>query len=197
MLYETFNLIKNFLINIDYYSFFNNATVAAIIAVLIGAFIAIRQYKKQKKIDFIEQQKYRIIDLLILLKTNIEEVDFILRRMLNTYNFVGNEQESLKKFLELLEKHEIPKLSNLINEKIPLIDKKIVVYLNAFFRDRDNIKKLHEDYKNKLKNWHGLIVSNYMDWINSIVQKKEIPLGLNISEVNESIDKLIEEIKNF
>ncbi len=197
MLYQAFNSIKEFLFKIDWYYFFDNSTIAAITAVILGVGIAVWQYKKQKKIDLIEQQKHKVIDLLILLKNSIEEVDFILKRILHTYKSIKGDSENLKRFLMALEKHEIPKLSDLINEKIPLIDKKIVIYLNAFFQDKNSIKKLHEDYKNKLKPWHDFIVNNYRQWITSITENEKSPSDLHIKEINDDIDKLIEGIKSI
>jgi len=192
MLYQIFNSIREFLFKV-----FDNSTIAAIIGVIFGVGIGVWQYKNQKKIDLIEQQKQKVIDLLMLLKNSIEEVDFILRRILHTYKSIKGDSENLKRFLMILEKHEIPRLSNLINEKIPLIDKKIVIYLNAFFQDKNNLKKLHKDYKDKLKPWHDFIVNNYRQWITSITENEKIPSDLHTKEINDVIDKLIESIKSI
>jgi len=182
---------------INWYHFFDNSTVAALISVGVGVCIATRQYKKQKEIDRLERQKDRLINLLIELKANLEEVDFILQRTLNTYKWIKNEKGDLQRFLIALEKHEIPRLSILINEKIPLTDKNLTVYLNIFSENKENIKNLHKEYKNKLKKWHDFIATNYKEWIHSITEQEEISPQLSIKEIEESIDKLIEKIKNI
>lgn len=192
-----FNSIKESFFRINWYNFFDNSTVAAVFAIVIGVLIAVWQYKKQKKIDFIEKQKLEIIDLLILLKTKLEHVNFILQRILNTYKWIANDAEYLKRFLTALEKHEIPRLSILINEEIPLIDKKLAIYLNSFFKDEMCLKRLHKNYKDKLKKWHDFIATDYKKWIDSIANNKEIPSDLNIEEINAIIDKLIEEVRKI
>ena len=88
-------------------------------------------------------------------------------------------------------------MSDLINEEIPLIDKKLVIYLNAFFKDNESLKKLHKSYKDKLKKWHDFIATDYKKWMDSITKNKEIPSDLNIQETNAIIDKLIEEIRKI
>ena len=197
MLYETFNSIKEFFKQFDWYHFFDNSTVAAILAVTIGATIAVWQYKKQKRIDFIEIQKHKLIDLLVSLSAKIEHVHFILETILDTYRFCEQKLEAVKNFYSVLEKYEIPRLSKLINEEIPLIDKNIIIYFSLYFQDERRLKKLHDDYKKKLKNWHGFVVNNYTTWITSITEKKEIPSELNTKTINEAINKLVEEIKNI
>ena len=197
MLYQTFNSIKEPFLKINWYHLFDNSTLAATIAVIFGIFIGIWQYKKQKKIDRIENQKDKIVDLLIGLKNDLEETDFILQRILNTCKWTKDDQEYLKRFWTALKDHEVPRLSDLINEKIPLTDKKLAVYLNFLEDKKEKIKKLHEKYKSKLKDWHDFIVRNYKEWMISITNQRKIPSELNIKEIEEIINKLIEEIKNI
>ncbi|MGC8776258.1 MAG: hypothetical protein ACP5QN_03035 [Minisyncoccia bacterium] len=90
-----------------FYQFFNNSTIAALLAVVIGICVAVRQYKKQKKIDFIEKQKYRIIDSLVSLNAKIVQVNFILKRIFNAYQSMDEDmkkdyKEKLKRWHDFI-----------------------------------------------------------------------------------------------
>ncbi|HOW13057.1 MAG TPA: hypothetical protein PK121_01960 [Candidatus Pacearchaeota archaeon] len=178
----------------DWYQFFNNSTVAVIVGVSIGTIIAVWQYKKQKSIDFIEKQKNNLIDLLASLDFKIEETYFILERLAYTYKLIGekfSEKENLSSF-----KDEIFKISNLINEDIPLLDKKINLFLNLYFREKESLKNFYDDYQEKLKNWQNFIFANYKFWLKFIMDNQKVPPQLETKNISESINKLIEKIKN-
>lgn len=177
------------------YQFFNNSTIAAVIAVVIGTRIAIWQYKRQKNIDFIEKQKLYLINLLASLNLKIEETRFILERLAYTYKFIEEkllERKNLSSF-----KDEIFRMGNLINEDIPLLNKKIDLFLNLYFKERENLKVLYDDYKNNLKNWHNFVLTNYKNWIGFIEKNKKIPPQLETQDINDSINKLIREIRDI
>lgn len=179
-----------------WYQLFNNSTLAAALAVVIGIIIAVYQYKKQKKIDFSESQKQKIINLLILLDEKVEYVNFILERWVNTYRtFIeGSETGEVNKFLEILEKEETPRLSKVVNEDIPLIDKKIGAYLNLYFSG-EKLVGIHKDLSEELKKWHdfvvGIPIRKDFDFKKKI---SEIP-ELNIAKIKGGIEELIKGIR--
>ncbi len=179
----------------DWYQFFNNSTTAAIVGVSIGTIIALRQYKKQKSIDFIEKQKNNLIDLLASLDFKIEETYFILERLAYTYKLIEEkllERENLSSF-----KDEIFKISKLVNEDIPLLDKKINLFLNLYLRKEESLKNFYDDYKKNLKNWQNFILTDYEVWVKFIMDNKKVPPQLETENISESINKLIEKIRNI
>jgi hypothetical protein len=175
------------------YSFFNNSTVAAIIAVLVAAIFARWQYRQQKDIDRTNERKKEVIDNLVLLKEKIKYVLLILDRMVNTRKLISS-KESVKDFLDALAKYEVPRLSNTLNEDIPLLDMKITNLLDLYFQQKSEIHTDHDQYKAALKKWHDYIINAIPgEKFNFNTKTSEIP-ELSTVDIEENIKKLIKSI---
>lgn len=97
--------------------------------------IASWQYIRQKRVDRRTSREKEIIDNLVLLQEKINYSLFILNRMVNTKNLIDLENK-VKTFLEALEKHEIPRPSNALNEDILYLDMKIAILLDLYFEKK-------------------------------------------------------------
>lgn len=172
---------------------FNNATVATVIAVLIGAGIASWQYRLQKKIDLKNERKKEVWDNLLLLNQKLKYVLFILDRIVNTQLSLDTNSR-MDDFIEALRKYEVPRLSNALNEDIPLLDMKIANILDLYFNNDDKIRKNHEDYKKELKKWHDYLINEIPGPKFHFYKKtSEIP-ELSIKTLEQSIKNLIQAI---
>jgi len=181
------------------YQFFNNATVATVIAVGIGAWVAVRQYKKQKQIDRTFLQKHEVIISLILLEEKLQYTLFILDRSANTYKKFYNEKDEnwIKKFIDALGKYEIPKISNVLNEEIPLLKNKIETLLLLYFFKEKEIKKLYDEFEKELKKWHEFAVNEPLSNVDFFTKKTSAIYGLNIKGLDNRIKKIIDAINKI
>lgn len=181
------------------YQFFNNASVAVIIAIGLGALIAVYQYKKQKQLDRVFFQKQELISNLILLKEKLQYALFILDRAGNTYKKYAQKKgvEEIKKFIDAFGQFELPLLSKALNNDIPLADVRITSLLYLYFPNQKEIIDLHNDFKNKLKRWHDFVLNNIPSKDFNFTQKTSEVLELNIEEIEELIKKLIDKINTI
>lgn len=168
------------------YLLFNNATIAAIVAVILGAAIASNQYRRQKRIDRDNEIKKDIISDLIELQGGVGYVMVVLDRIANTYQQRGGESTDTE-FYEAVVKYEVPRLSDSINGTIPYLDAKITDKLNNYFINNKEIKNKHEELKRFLKEWHDPIVKAQ---INLRQRTKEQPM-VSTDKLNEKIKELI------
>ena len=135
----------------ELYNFFDNSTVSILMAVFLGGYFAIEEYKKQKKIDRNEQEKLLLIENLITLDEKVSYVILILNRMVHTKKQIKS-SEDIKIFLDALEKYETPRLSNVLNEDIPFLKMKIDNLLRLYGYNPQSAKII--EYKDELKKWH-------------------------------------------
>ena len=155
------------------YTFFNNATTATILAVLLAGFIAVVQYKKQKKIDRDICIKRDIVSDLIFLKEETHCVLLTIDRIANSYKQTTSKQED---FWEDMAKYEIPGLSKAINGTIPSLDKKLANKLDIYFEDNEKIKSTYEELKSQLKKWHDPIVKMKISLRKKVEEQPELSL---------------------
>lgn len=181
------------------YQFFNNATVSTVIAIVIGACIAVFQYKKQKQIDRLFLQKREVISDLILLGEKIQYTLFIFDRCANTYEIFckGNDINSIKRFIDALKEYEIPKISNVLNEEIPLLKTKIETSISLYFFEEKEIINLHNEFEKELEKWHEFAVNEPLSNIDFFTKKTSEISGLNIKELNNCIKKIIDLINKI
>jgi hypothetical protein len=139
------------------YSILNNSSVAAIIAVILGAYIAAWQYRKQKEIDRDNEIKKDIISSVIHLQGSVSSVILILNRVANSYEQKPQEKTD-REFFEDSLRYELPRLSVLLNDQIPYFDAEIQSKLDNYFLDNKIVKESYDNLKRELKRWHDPIV---------------------------------------
>ncbi len=189
------------------YQFFNNATAAALLAVCLAAWIASYQYKRQKDIDRLNDEKRKVIDLLTEAYQAVEEVLFIYDRSTRTLlsaKLIAPELGGRDKILEILQEEtdymkimgsiEIPRISVLLNEKIPLLDKKILSYINLYFSGHKSLIVAHKKFHKDLKQWHDFVINSMgSDPVNFLKYSNEIE-QMSIDDYKKSTDELIKEV---
>lgn len=173
------------------YNFFNNATVAAVIAVLIAGFLATRQYKKQKDLGRKYEIKKALINDIIALQEKAHAVLLIIDRIANTYQQTERSDEEF--FNEDLKRYEIPKLSNYINEEIPFTFEKISINTEFCFEKNQKINKAHEEFKKELKKWHDPIAKMKISLKDRIKQQPCLSLDNFDNKIKELIDLIWKE----
>lgn len=142
------------------YKFLDNATIAALLAVLVAGFLARFEYRKQKELERRFEIKKDIIDDIICLQEKVAYALLIIDRIANSYK---NTMKNNVDFLEALQKYEIPRLSDTINEVIPAQLLKISIKLDTHFGNNIDIVKKYDSFKTELKLWHDTVVSIKFD----------------------------------
>lgn len=170
----------------------DNATIAALIAVFVAGYFARKEYLHQKSIDRFESKKEELIKTLVKLKEKINYTNLIFNRIINTKKQLSPEEDDVKKFLKVLEKHEIPRLSNTLNEDIPFLNMKINNFLELYF-DNEEFKELHTSYKDELENWYNKIIKEPGQHIDFTKKIEEIE-DLDTSKIEVSIKELIQKV---
>lgn len=168
------------------YDIFNNASVAAIVAVSFTLFFARSLYQKQKNIDRDFAIKRDLINDIVSLQTKVHYTLLIIDRIAYSWSITKRDTE---KFLEESLKDEIPKLSDAINEDVPSLHVKIFLKTNLYFNNTV-IKEALKDFDGELKKWHDPIIKMQID-LKQRVDKQEI---LSSNELDKKIKNLIKVI---
>jgi len=178
---------------IDYiYTFFNNATVAAVLAVLIASIFARSAYRKQKVDDKFFEIKDRLINDIMNIQEKIDTSLLVIDQIANSYKITT--KDDIDFFKETVEKISIPKLSELINEEIPSLRIKIMSKINLYFDNNDKIEKQCESFFTEIKKWHDPIAAMEID-LKQRVEKQEKLSNKKIVEEGKKIIKIISKEK--
>ncbi len=167
------------------YNFFNNATVGALVAVVVAGAVGSWQYRKQKDIDRAQETKKDIIGDLILLNEKASYVLLIIDRIANSYS---RTDKSGSGFLQSILEHEIPRLSDAINEDIPYVDKKIEAKLRIYFKGNSKIDSAYESLKKELKNWHSPLTTQDLSLVNRVDKQPKLSIERLNNEIKTMID---------
>jgi len=178
------------MVSFDIYEFFNNATIAATVAILLAGFIASIQYRKQKKIDRDTDIKRDIILDLISLKEKTHYILLIVSRIVNSYQQTKKFDED---FIKVISEYEIPRLSNTINNVIPSLDIRIVNKLDIYFRDNEEINNSYKKFQAQLIQWHAPIVKKEMSLFVKLNDQPKLSLDSLDAEINQLIKSIWEE----
>lgn len=173
------------------YHFFDNSTVASIIAVITGSFVAIYQYKKQKNIDAIEKISAKVF----LLKEKIHRVSFIRDRCFNTYQKLQEKKiENWKEKFDYGLSQELPKLSNILNEEIPILDQKIAMLLELYFSRNEKVLLAYKEFQDKLRKWNNFAINRPFEDSDFFKKPARDLPQLDIKELDELMNKIIKEL---
>lgn len=138
------------------YEVFNNATTAAISAVISAGCFARFEYRRQKELERNFNLKRELINDIIFLHEKTDYVLLIIDRVANSYKITT--KTDIEFFHETLEKYELPKLSDTINEEIPTSLLKVSTKINIYFSHSKKIVSQYKKFKSELKKWHDPIV---------------------------------------
>lgn len=170
------------------YDFLNNASVSGILILLIASIFASTAYAKQKRLDRVFEIKKDIADKLSKVKEYTRVALLILDRIGHTYQRISKDEKKTgsQSFLEGLEKTEIPRLSKVINEDIPLAWESVKVNIEDLFENNNDVNIQYEQAKNALKKWHDNILFFRFD-ITKTVAEQEV---LSLKEFDQELKKL-------
>lgn len=193
------------------YLFFNNATVSAVIAVFVGAYIAKSAYKEQKKIDRTENNKKDILKDFEALNSKVKSVLSMFLQISDTAKHIkkrGEEpkidtvnekdrEERLKEaqnIIELLKSLEqkYPQIATILYQELPaaidVASNKIAIYFN----NSSEVRSAFTIYEKELKKWVDLIRANlFRDALLKDIKQVE---SIDIKPANDAFEKLIKTI---
>jgi hypothetical protein len=169
-----------------FFEILNNATVAAILAVFLGGFFAKFAYRQQKELDRWFDLKKEAINDIIFLQERAGYSLLIIDRVANTYKITDKTDTDF--FKETIEKYELPKLADTINEEIPSGLLRITAKINIYFSKNKKIITQYEIFSLELKKWHDTVVNIKFDFRQSV---KSQP-SLSNDELNQETKKLID-----
>lgn len=168
------------------YQTLDNATIAGITTIFTASFIARRSYKEQKKQDKIFKIKEDLINEVLLLQEKMQHALLIIDRVSNSYKITGKtDQEFFEQSAEL----EMQKLSNIINDDIPILFGKITSKIKLYFNDNPT-KAEFSELVIQLNSWHDFIVTGKF----SLRQRVNEQKGLSSEELTNKIAPLIKSI---
>lgn len=173
--------------------FFSHPFVIAIVIFLLGKILINK---------IIPDKKQKIIEKIVIIKNLLKEVEFIYDRILNTSKYrekdalYKNISDNNKIFNKIITR-EFNRMSNLVNEKIPIEKFKLDSEIEIYFND-PNLTKIHNRFNKEFKKIHRFIVIKLPVYTNNtdLFQKKFCEIEeLNFDELKKSEQELIKAIK--
>lgn len=164
--------------------FFNNATIAAVVAIGLGALIANSLYKSQKRLDRESEVKRDLINSITELQVKCKYALLLIDRIANTYLQKTNTDEE---FLEALQQSDLPRLSNTVNEEIPSLEIGISPRIQTYFHGNKKVVDKYEIFKKELKDWHEIILTVQFDFRKRVSEQEK----LKLDKTNEEIKSLV------
>ncbi|MCX7880846.1 MAG: hypothetical protein N2517_09330, partial [Ignavibacteria bacterium] len=158
----------------------------ALIAIILGYFL----YKLQKNIDFKESKKGEYITLLNKLINKIFFADSIIERGINTLKLAKN-NEQLSEIVDILTKSELPRLSVVLNEEIPMLIRDISFIHKNYFSKKKILNKAYNDFNNQIVQWLNFYIASYSDWLTTFLTEKAKHPQIDIKLIENIINELI------
>jgi hypothetical protein len=173
----------------------DNATVAALVAVFIAAWIGNKIYKKQKNIDHQFSSEEKLSEALFLLLEHCKAVNQCIDRLACTYILITKEgdKERINKFAAESLPVEINKAGEILMNFLPEDSSKVDSITSLYFNDKPNVLEAQKKVFKEFKEWHDFI-QNYA------LGKTGKPFDLTkrVSAIPElSLNKLDTEIKEL
>jgi transcriptional regulator with PAS, ATPase and Fis domain len=167
------------------------SVAASAITVLFGGYLAIYQYKHQKKIEREEEIKKQLIGYVTKIQSKIHTAILIIDRIANTYQWSQKDQSDVKLTAESIE-HEASKISQIINEDVPYLRLHLLNEAEVFYGKTSPVKEKLENFKTRLKECHDPIANVEI----SLKQRAEEQDKLKTDDFDESVKSLVSEIWN-
>lgn len=134
----------------EIFDLFDNSTVAAVSAVFLGTYFAIGQYRTQKNIDRLNHKKELLTNSLFEITQSLESAIFYHDRIvLTTSDVYKGSSEDRVDFVKILQEVEIPRISHLINEALPLLIIKIQGNIDLYFSDCVEVQERYQEFYNE------------------------------------------------
>lgn len=180
------------------YEFFNNASIAALLSVVVGILLGRHIYREQKKVDREIVAENKIVEALILLEEHCKSVNQTIDRLSNTYKtIIPDEIVARQKFIDGSFVLEISIASNILMNKIPEDVSKIESIISLYY-DNELLKNISKDIFEELKKWHDYvqiyITGHGSKKFDLVTRVSEIP-ELSLVPLNTAIKKFILELK--
>jgi hypothetical protein len=174
--------------------FLNNSTVAALVAVVIGTFVAARVYRKQKDIDRRYAAEDQLLESVLVLKEHCKAVNQYIDRLVNTLNVITEEGDSdaLSTFMQESLPKEVDEAGRVLMYVIPDDIAKIESSKFFYFNEDVNIKDAVQAVFDTFKKWHDS-TQNYLTGktgtFDSHKRVADVP-ELSLTELDQKIKEL-------
>lgn len=142
-------------------NFFDNATIATVIAAILAIFIGKWIYRHQKledrQSDIIQEATQDIVQLL----EKMTAVTLVIDRIANSYLESRSKTTEMNEdeFFESSVMSEIPNLSNILNIEIPALHKRIELKLKIYFERNIEARDQFVAFEKDLIKWHNHFIS--------------------------------------
>ena len=176
----------------------DNATIAAIFAVIIGAILGEKIYRRQKDIDREYKNKDKLIESCMILKEHCVAVNQGLDKLANTYRIVKT--ENTQKLIDDFKSGLRPELlvtGDVLMNKIPEDLGKIDTIISIYYTRNQIVKNSYDKIKVELKNWHDFVSleskggdGQKLDLTKRVADIPELSLKKLGSAINELIGNL-------
>jgi len=178
--------------------FFSHPFVIAITVFLMGKYVVNK---------IIPDKKQKVVEAIVTIRNLIKEVELIYDRTVFTLKDIvkdiknaqsDKERQDAKERAELFQKssvEDINRMSDLVNDKIPIEKFKLDSEIEIYFDDK-NLTKIHNHFNNEFEKIHNYIVIEFPKQHNDFQKKFTEIKELNFDELKKSEKKLIDIIRS-
>jgi hypothetical protein len=173
----------------------DNATIAGLISVALGAFVGSSIYKKQKNIDRHFAAGERLCDYLFLLEQHCKSINQTIDRLSNTYITIIKkaDKDAQDVFTNSSLPAEIGTMATTLMYTIPEDISKVESTLSLYFDDNEKIKIDGKKVFSELKIWHDFVQAHATG-----KSGQKFDLNKRVSEIKElSLEDLETAIKDL
>jgi hypothetical protein len=147
-----------------------------------------KELRQKKSLDI----QAKIIGNIVEIKHHLDRVKFFWDRLIHTSKQILDNGEKLQDHNDTV-REELLKVSELLNEKIPLLLSEIETDISMYLKPSDGVSKALKRYKDKTAN-NTMLFVNFM--FKDELKKADEVDGLNLETVKEAGNALIKLIKN-
>ena len=170
-------------------SIFSHPFVLLLLGALIGRLYFLDELIADKTIAY----KIEIIRKLVDIKNTILEIEFFHDRIVNTFSKI-NESNGLIATDKGVIFDEIMKVSNIVNEKLPLKKKYFDTEMNFYFKGDNCVITAYEKYSHELKSFSDFMVHQFPTE-KDLFKKRLADYDIFKNSLYESESQLIDAIK--
>lgn len=140
------------------YAISDNATVAALVTVILGAFLAGWAYRRQKNIDREYAAKDKLVESVFLLEEHCKAVNQSIDRLAVTHMRIqqDNDKEAYKVFAETSLKEEVTIAAEVLMYRIPEDMSRIATFAN-YFDENVSVKIALQAVFDEVRAWHNFV----------------------------------------
>ena len=148
----------------------------------------------------IPDKKQKVIEKVVIIKNLMKEVEFIYDRILNTSKFIEkdrSEKKDVSKRDAIFNKttiKEFNRMSDIVNEKIPIEKFKIDSEIEIYFNDQ-NLTKIYDHFNKEFNKIHEFIVIKLPEHADTFQKKFCEIKELNFDELKNCEKELINAIR--